>query len=165
MFFGKKEVVRAEIDQGANQTAQGKTQPAQAYPYGLAHLSEEGVPTCNLACSITAASVVASTPPWLRSFIRPTLGGLHEPTISALKTAARTSWCGGYERRRVAMCPNSEADFGAHYRCAWCHCCRPKTEIIHHNGQPFCSDRNCKEMYHEKYRVTPSGTARYGNGE
>lgn len=43
------------------------------------------------------------------------------------------------------MSPNSETDFGAHMRCAHCHCVRPKNEVIFVGNLPVCIYGNCLE--------------------
>jgi hypothetical protein len=66
---------------------------------------------------------------------------------------------------RERMSPKPEQEWNAHYRCTFCHAVRPKADIIHHLGQPFCADRLCKEDYHALFaRPVPRSVGYYDKG-
>lgn len=55
----------------------------------------------------------------------------------------------------------SESEFGAHYRCTYCHALRPVKEIIFNQGEPFCSPECMRKEKPHAHRLT---TDRFAGG-
>lgn len=54
----------------------------------------------------------------------------------------------------------SESEYGAHYRCVWCHAVKAKADIIFvDENKPICGEGDCKDAYYAKTRPRPA--ARY----
>ena len=64
------------------------------------------------------------------------------------------------------MCPNSEPDFHAHYRCAYCHALKAKADIIFVDDQPICRIGDCKEKFYAQNhpRSVPKSMGYYDKG-